>query len=200
MTEDTLLELSDQEARTLWRESYESGAAALTAAKKIIRNYALQEKEKGRRLTNPATTGIYAYHLDYASQAINRLENLPAEQKVLGNELQSIQVSYDFVQKMSPDMSEWEMLHHFQYGTVVHDLSGQPIGAVKAAIGSIYITAWMGLTHQKFKEQANLFERVFSAPMVMLPIGPLMSYRKFGKRGLNYYFFSPENISARERE
>ena len=198
--DESLMELSEQELKAFWRTSCQKGAEYLTAAQRIIRDYALQEKEKGYRLTDSAKIGIYAYHYNYAEQGLERLEKLPPEQKTLGNELKDIQVSTDFVQSMAPQMSEWERLHYFQYGTTIHDLSGKPIEMVKVSLGVISLTAWMGLTHRKFKEQANLFERFFSAPIMMPQVGPLMAYRKFGKRGLQYYYFNPNDCTSHTRE
>ena len=201
MTENVIsIELDEGEIKTFWRDSYKRGQAFLTAADKVIRNYVIQEKQKGGHLSEAAKIGIFAYHYNYAYQALGYLDKLPADQKVLGKELQDIHVSYDFVQEMSPNLSEWEMLRHCQYGTTIHDLSGQPIEAVKEAINSVALTAWMGLTHQKFKEQANLYERIFSSPMIMPPVGPLMAYRKFGKRDLRYFFLNLDNPNSRERE
>ena len=200
MADKDLLELDKQELMTLWRDGCQRGAEHLTAAQKIVRNYASQEKMRGGRLTESAKTGIYAYHYDYANQAIIRLEKLSPKQKTLGNELNGIQVSTEFVQSLAPEMSEWERLHYFQYGTEIHDLSGEPVETVKMAISSIYLTAWTGLLHQKFKEQASLFERLFAAPMIMPQVGPLMVYRKWMRKGLHYYYFNPENVATRERE
>lgn len=177
--------------RAFRRQTQRDGKALLTAARKVIHNYVIQEKQNGFRLTDTIKTGIYAYYLDYANQAIDRLEKIPEDQKVLGNELSDIHVSEDFIQEMAPDLTEWEKLHYFQYGTRIHDLSGAPIEPVKASVSSVYLTSWMGLTYQKFKEDFKPIDRILSAPAFIEPIGPVMAYRKNMFAPREYYFFNP---------
>ena len=181
------------------REARRNGKALHKAAQKVMHNYVVQEKQNGYRLTDTIKTGIYAYYFNYADQAINRLENLPQEQKVLGDELKNISVSDDFIQEMAPNLTEWEKLHYFQYGTRIHDLSGEAVETVKSSVASIYLTAWMGLTHQKFKEQFKPIDRILSAPAFIEPIGPVIAYRKKMVSPLEYYFFSPNGYNAFER-
>lgn len=186
--------------RTFRQAARRDGSALMTAAQKVIQNYVKQEKQNGFRLTDTIKTGIYAYYFNYADQAINRLEKLPQEQKVLGNELGNISVSDDFIQEMAPNLTEWEKLHYFQYGTIVHDMAGEPVDMVKASIGSVYLTSWMGLTHQKFKEQFKTIDRILSTPAFIEPIGPVIAYRKNMVSHLEYYFFSPNGLNPLERE
>jgi len=186
--------------RAFRRESHRNGKVLFKAAQKVIHNYVLQEKQNGYSLTDTIKTGIYAYHFDYANQALDRLAKLPEDQKVLGNELQNIHVSDDFVHEMAPGLTEWERLHYLQYGTRVHDLSGEALDPIKASISSVYLTSWMGLTYQKFKEDFKFIDRIFSAPAFIEPIGPVVSYRKNMLSGLEYYFFNPNTCLTKGRE
>ena len=105
MAEDILeINLDEREIKAFWDNSYQRGEAFLTTAQSFIRDYVIQEKKKGGCLSEDAKTGIYAYHFDYAHQALSRLLALPPEQKIVGNELQNIQVSFEFVQEMSPNL------------------------------------------------------------------------------------------------
>jgi len=92
------------------------------------------------------------------------------------------------------------MLHHFQYGTVVHDLSGQPIADVKEAISAVYLTSLMGLTYQKFRAQASPVEKILSYPVFVPQIGPAMAYRKPKNFQLHYYAIQPQFSAENERE
>lgn len=186
--------------RAFRRESQRNGKSLFEAAQKVISNYVLQEKQNGYPVTDSIKTGIYAYHFNYANQALDRLAKVPEDQKVLGNELQDIHISDDFVREMAPSLTEWDRLHYLQYGTRIHDLSGEAIGPVKASISGVYLTSWMGLTYQKFKEQFKPLDRILSTPAFIDPIGPVMAYRRNMVSGLEYYFFNPNSLTSHERE
>ncbi|MDY6407130.1 MAG: hypothetical protein SPL08_00300 [Pseudomonadota bacterium] len=200
MVNEKTIEPDNQGLKVSLETCWQRGKEALMGAKKIIRNYAIQEKVRGGRLTDAAKTGILAYHYNCADQAWDRLEKLPPEQTILGNELQDIRVSMNFVQKIAPNMNEWERLHYFQYGTTVEDLSGRSVEAVKALISSVYITAWMGIVNQKFKEKSTFFERISSKPLIIPSEGPVMIFRKLRGIGRYCYSFDPKGIDNREKE
>lgn len=171
---------------------FRDGRALWRGTKRILHNYSIQEN---RPLTTDEKTGILAYYLGYTCEALDRLSKIPPGQKIMQDELKDITVSYGFVQQIVPDMTQWQMLHHFQYGTKINDMQGESVSDVQYSVGSVYQMSVLGLTHFFFKKEIGRASCLWAYPAFIPDYGPAIAYRKILSPKLRYYLLpSPQKL------